>query len=176
MINQVKEYKHVLVYLLRFVLFYLIAIKVYHYYLNLFNTKIDPFTRLTALWVQKIYTVFHIPSEVIPTENEGIKLMVENTYVARIVEGCNAISIMILFVVFILSFWKFNKRVYRFLLAGMLSILLFNVLRIALLGYILYAFPTYKDFWHRVVFPGLIYSWVILLWITFINKIVVKNE
>jgi exosortase family protein XrtF len=150
-------------------------IKIYSFYLSFFEGMIDPFTRFTAYAVRNIYTFFHLPSQVIPTRDQGIKLLIENHYVARIVEGCNAVSIIILFMAFILAFRTFNKRFFAFLFIGILSIAAFNILRIALLGYILYAFPAYQDFWHRIVFPGLIYSWIVLLWVLFINKVLVKK-
>ncbi len=171
-----REYKNVGIYLFRFLLFYLIAIKIYNYYLSYFSGKIDPLTRLTATQVKSVYTFLNIPSEVIPTQNQGIKLLVYQQYVARIVEGCNAVSIVILFTVFILSFWKFTSKIWIFIGVSIFSIFILNVLRIALLGYILYAFPGYQDFWHRVIFPGIIYSWIVFLWILFINKILFKNE
>jgi len=174
--NLLKEYRNVIIYLLRFVFLYIVFIKFYEYYLSFFKDGIDPFTRLTANSVKEIYRIFNLSSEVIPTENEGIKLLVNGKYVARIVEGCNAISLIILFMVFLLAFWKFSRPVLRFLVMGILSIFILNVLRIDLLGYILYAYPAYQDFWHKVVFPGIIYSWIVLLWIFFIKKYFGRNE
>ncbi len=166
-----KEYKNVIIYLLRFVFLYIFFIKFYKYFLNKYEGSIDPLTRFTAYAVRNIYHYTGLSSQVIPTENEGIKLLINGKYIARIVEGCNAVSLIILFLVFVLAFWKFNKRIVNFIILGILSILLLNILRIALLGYILYAFPAYQDFWHRVVFPGIIYSWIVFLWVIFINKI-----
>jgi len=171
-----KEYKNVIIYLLRFVLLYVIFIKLYEYYLSYYGGSIDPVTRFTAYSVKAVYKIFHLSSQVIPTQNEGIKLLIKGSYVARIVEGCNAISLIILFGVFILSFRRFDKPVLKFLALGIISIILLNIFRIALLGYILYAHPQYQDFWHRIVFPGIIYSWIVVLWILFINKIFSANE
>ena len=168
--NGVSEYKNVILYLLRFVGLYLLAVWIYNYFLSFYKNTIDPLTALTARLVYDTYRLLHIPAEVIPAQNEGIKLLIHQKYIARIVEGCNAVSIIILFAAFVLSFWKLNKKTLIFLLAGIMSIFLFNILRITLLGYILYAFPAYQDFWHRIVFPGLIYSWIVFLWVLFINK------
>jgi len=53
---------------------------------------------------------------------------------------------------------------------GVFSIYAFNIIRIVFLGYVLYAFPQYQDFLHRVLFPALIYGWIVLLWIIYIKK------
>jgi len=171
----IKEYGNVIVYLLRFIFLYLIFIQLYNLYLSFFKGDIDPFTRITATAVRNIYRFFHLDSQVIPTQNEGIRLLINGKYVARIVEGCNAISLIILFAVFVLSFGKLKRGVIKFVLWGSVTIVLFNILRIALLGYILYAFPQYQDFWHRIVFPATIYGWIVFLWIFFINKFMIKD-
>jgi len=166
-----NEYKNVIIYLLRFITLYIIFSLFYAYYLKSYNNQPDIFTLFVAESVQKIYEILGIHSSIEPLNTSGLKLIINGKYVARIVEGCSAMSIIILFVVFILSFGKLKSKNYMFILSGILSIFVFNILRIAFLGYVLYAFPEYQDFLHRVLFPALIYGWIVLLWIFYILKI-----
>jgi len=101
-------------------------------------------------------------------------LIINNEYIARIVEGCSAASIIILFVVFIISFGKTNIKTFVFLLLGAFSIFIINIFRILFLAYTLYAFPDYQKILHQIIFPAIIYTWVVLLWIYFIKKIYKK--
>jgi exosortase family protein XrtF len=117
------------------------------------------------------YNAIVMPSEIAPNMN----LYVNGKYLARIIEGCNAISIIILFVAFIVAFSEKIKKTVLFILAGMVLIYAVNILRIAILAIALYEYPEQKEFLHGVVFPGLIYGMVFLLWMLWVRTLKRKN-
>ncbi len=162
-------YKNVIKYLFRFVFLYLIFSFLYSKYLNLYEGKTDFFTVNVADNVSKIYRIIGVDSHIETLNTAGLKLIINGQYVARIIEGCTAASIIILFAVFVISFGKFNYKNIAFLISGIISIYIFNILRIVFLGYILYTYPNHQDFLHRVLFPALIYGWIVILWIVFIK-------
>jgi exosortase family protein XrtF len=69
-----------------------------------------------------------------------IKLIYNHKYVARIIEGCNAISIIILFISFVVSF-SGKKTNITFIFGGSVLVYVLNVMRIAMLSVLMYHFP-----------------------------------
>jgi exosortase family protein XrtF len=90
--------------------------------------------------------------------------------VARIVEGCNAISVIILFIAFVIAFKGDFKKTVLFVLAGSILIHLLNVVRIALIAIALYHYPQHEHLLHGVIFPLIIYGIVFLLWVIWVNQ------
>lgn len=102
---------------------------------------------------------------------EGMLLTIDGKYSVNVVEGCNSISVIILFVSFVISFARSFKKTFLFLLAGMVLIYTVNVLRIAFLTVALYKFPQHQETLHEVIFPAIIYGMVLILWIVWIRNI-----
>lgn len=100
--------------------------------------------------------------------DDGILLTIDNEYSVSIVEGCNSVSVVILFVSFIIAFAENFKKTILFLFAGAVLIYVVNVLRIAVLVVLLYKFPEYEHILHSVIFPGIIYSMVFILWMVWV--------
>ena len=166
-----KTYYPTLKFIGKFVLIYVIFVTVYNFYLSFFQHQTDIITIWVGKLVSAIYSFLGIDVQSIPIETEpGLKLIVNGQYVARIVEGCTAISVIIMFLAFILSFGKNLQKTLKFAIVGSILIFIFNLFRIVLLGYILYAFPHYQDVAHRIVFPAMIYGFVVILWLYFILK------
>ena len=90
--------------------------------------------------------------------------------VSKVVEGCNAISIAILFVSFIVAFAGKLKPTFLYALSGIFIIHVCNILRIGLLSVLFYEIPSYKTVLHGVVFPFILYSIVFILWIIWTHK------
>lgn len=107
-----------------------------------------------------------------------IKFFFKQNYVARITEGCNAISVIILFIAFIIAFTGKLKHTIGFVIGGSLLIYIINVLRISFLILLINHFPQMQTFWHNVVFPLIIYGLVLILWIVWIKRfsLNLKNE
>lgn len=168
------QFKPFLVFLAKFAASYLLLTFVYQTYLHQFDEKkmeVDGFTQLVAKQSQKTISFFNANcyTEVNPKE-ASVKLFYNGKWVARIIEGCNALSVIILFVSFIIAFTGKLKPTLLFIIFGSLLIYFFNVIRIALLCMALFHYPKYDSLLHDVIFPIVIYGLVFLLWIVWVNK------
>ncbi len=169
--STLKTYYPTLKFIGKFVLIYVVLVTVYNFYLSFFQNQTDIITIWVGKLVSGIYNILGINVQSVPIKTEpGLKLIVKGQYVARIVEGCTSISVIIMFMAFVLSFGKNLKKTLTFALMGSILIFIFNLLRIVFLGYILYAFPQYQDVAHRIIFPAMIYGFVIILWLYFVLK------
>jgi exosortase family protein XrtF len=144
----------------------------YQLYLSQFNVNdIDAVTRLVARQTKQLMSVFKVNFEIQSYPGEDfLRLIYNGSYVARMIEGCNAISILILFVSFIFSFSGKAKVTVLFIIVGSCIIYFLNVTRIALLCILMYHFPEKEGLLHGVLFPLFIYGVVFLLWLIWVNK------
>lgn len=98
-----------------------------------------------------------------------VRMVVDDVYVLGIIEGCNSISVIILFVAFIIAFKGSFKNTLLFSIFGVLSIYIVNILRVTVLTYGVTHFNEYSDILHHLVFPAIIYGYIFLLWIVWVN-------
>ena len=89
---------------------------------------------------------------------------------SRVVEGCNALSVMILFAAFVVAFSGKWLQTVGFIVVGTVLIHFLNLLRIAFLSVALYYHPDQEAILHGVVFPLIIYGFVFGLWVIWVNK------
>lgn len=100
----------------------------------------------------------------------SVKLFIEDQYVARVIEGCNSMSIIILFIAFIIAFKGTWKKTILFAFLGSISIYIVNIIRIALLSSGMLYFKQYEMILHDLLFPAIIYGYVFLLWVFWVNR------
>lgn len=172
--NLLQQYRPFLLFLGKFLLTYLVLTVLYQSYLNRFDStanQVDSFTQMVANQTQALLTIFDAAARIEshPTE-PSVKIIYSGKYVSRIIEGCNALSVMILFVSFIVAFTGKFKKTIIFILFGLLLIHLLNIVRIALLSVALYHYPQHEHILHAVIFPLIIYGIVFLLWVIWVNK------
>ena len=170
-----KQYRLFFVFLFRFFGVYAGLTVLYKLYLKQFDNllifKVDDFTQLVAHQVQQLLLSLNYECSLILHSNQAsIKLSLEHRYVARIVEGCNALSVIILFAAFVVAFSGKIRTTIWFILTGSLLIHFLNVLRIALLSIALLHYPEQEDLLHGVVFPLFIYGVVFGLWVIWVNQ------
>ena len=131
----------------------------------------DPVTSHVSYQTKELLQLFGYDSEISNTQGlPSVNLFVNQNIIYRVIEGCNAISIMILFVAFVLAFAKAWKKTLFFSLFGIAAIYLVNLIRLVLLAVIFVEYPGYSHFAHDIVFPGIIYGMTVLLWIFWIRK------
>lgn len=161
-----------MLFLAKFFSTFIILTVVYQLYLGSFeNNKIDSISRLVAINQEQLLNLFHADAAI--EENESgtfIKLIYNQKYVARMIEGCNAISIIVLFISFIVSFSGKLKPTLFFIVGGSIVIYILNVIRIAILSVLIYHFPEQEALLHGVLFPLFIYGVVFVLWIIWVQK------
>jgi exosortase family protein XrtF len=131
----------------------------------------DYFTNLTARQSELIINSLGYDAWIAPHPNEpSIKLIINNKFVARVIEGCNSISIVILFVSFVIAFADTFKRTLIYLLAGTVLIYSVNLIRIAILSIGLFHYPWRREILHTVIFPLIIYGLVFVLWMIWVRR------
>ncbi len=131
----------------------------------------DFMTNLVSLQIETLLNSFGYQTQVVPHPDEpSMKLILNGKYLARIIEGCNAISVVILFLSFIVAFSGKLKATFFYILSGSVLIYAVNLLRIVILTLGLYHYPQYSNVLHTVIFPGIIYGMVFLLWIFWVNR------
>ncbi len=172
-----KDFLPVLKILLRFVLIYLALVLLYQWYLNSADDGVlDPISRWVARQAQWFQIVCHYPTSLIDGRpGEGVYFYVKERYVSRMVEGCNAISVMIMFVAFIFAFYK-GAKTFLFVGAGLVFLHVMNVVRISCLNFVLRDYQEYGKMFHDYVFPAMIYGSVVLLWIIWIKFFALKKS
>jgi exosortase family protein XrtF len=168
------QFKPFLLFLTKFAISYLVLTVIYENYLGQYNLEkfeVDGFTKIVANQSQKVLSVFDDHSYTMPNLKEAsVKLFYHNQWVARIIEGCNALSVIILFVSFVIAFTGKVKQTLLFIISGSVLIHVFNVLRIALLCIAIYHYPKFEHILHGVIFPLFIYGVVFFVLVGLVYK------
>ncbi|WP_142785323.1 exosortase family protein XrtF [Changchengzhania lutea] len=174
------KYKSVIKFILTFLLVYMVLTILYNLYLDASDGSIyypDYFTHLVAIQTESLLNSFGYHAVLIPHPDEpSMKLILNGTYLARIIEGCNGVSIIILFLSFIVAFSGAFKTTLFYILSGSVLIYAVNLLRIVILTIGLYHYPEHANLLHNVIFPGIIYGMVFLLWIFWVNRFSKLNK
>ncbi len=171
-----KDFLPVLKILLRFVVIYIVFVLLYQFYLNHYeNEVVDPFTRWVAIQVAGLQEFFGFPTVLVDhLKLHSILFQTDGKYTTRMVEGCNVISVAILFSAFILAFYK-GAKTFLYVAVGLLILHILNIFRIALLNIIYINYPEYVKVGHDYIFPAIIYGGVIVLWLIWIQFFALKK-
>ena len=130
-----------------------------------------PLTATVANQTAGVLNFFGYHTKVIQhSEEMSVKILIDDVYIARVIEGCNSVSIIILFISFIIAFPGPLKTTLIFSVFGSLIIYGINILRIAILSVLLYKFPDQQVFLHNLVFPAIIYGTTFLLWVVWVHR------
>ena len=172
-----KDFKPVLSILLRFIIIYMVLLLVYQFFLNSFQKEgLDPFSKMIAEQVRHIQNFMGFPTQLYnDIKGEQVYFYVRNEYPTRMVEGCNAVSVMILFVAFVFAFYK-GKKTFVFVVLGLVLLYIINVLRIVGLNIVVLDYKAYSKTTHDYIFPAVIYGTVVVLWLVWIKFFALKNE
>jgi exosortase family protein XrtF len=88
----------------------------------------------------------------------------------RIVWGCSGIKQMFIFAVIMLSSYGSWKHKAWFIPAGLFACLAINIVRIAVLSLISYAYPNQLDLFHSYIFKYAYYGVIFLIWLVWNEK------
>ena len=172
----IKKYKAAFYFVLRFFVVYILFSLLYNFYLNSYENVPDGATVSVAKQTVKLINLFNYDaSSKIVLNEDHVRFYINGDYVARIVEGCNGISVYILFLAFIIAFKGKLKHTVLFVLGGGLLLYIVNIARVGILTAWLYKFPERADFMHQIIFPVLIYGMVFLLWVLWVNKFATRK-
>jgi len=171
-----KKKRIIIKFLLKFFVTYFLLLAVYSIYLKQTQQKgdvfsCDPMTETVAYQTHKLAKFLGFNTYTGQHESElSMKFFVGDVYASRVVEGCNSISIIILFLTFIIAFSGSLKATILFGIVGTIVIYVVNIFRILILSLLMYKYPDYQYFLHSLLFPGIIYGTTFILWIVWVNK------
>lgn len=171
-----KKRKTIIRFLIKFFVTYFLLVGIYSIYLKQTQQKgaifsCAPITKTVAKHSQQFGELFGYNVHVEQHESElSMKFFVGNVYIARVVEGCNAISIIILFLTFIIAFSGSIRATIIYGIFGTLFIYIVNIARVFILSMLMYKYPDYQDALHNLLFPAIIYGAVFLLWIIWVKR------
>ena len=158
-----------------FLLSYTVLYGLYIIFLR-YSGSPDPYTLLVSEQSMALLNGFGFDTTAQIDHDKGlVNLFTRGRNVVFVMEGCNAASVIILFLSFVLAFSKGWRKTSLFILAGVVVIYSFNLIRIALLTISLYYHPNLVDLLHGVLFPAVIYGIVMLLWIVWIRSFNTKS-
>lgn len=170
----IVTYKSVIKFILTFLIVYSVLAFAYKFYLDASDGSQyypDYLTNLVAQQSESLLHTFGYQASIEQHPNEpSMKLIVNSKYVARVVEGCNSISVIILFISFMVAFAGKFKITFLYVLAGSVLIYSVNLFRIVILSVGLYHYPWRREELHTVIFPLIIYGMVFLLWMFWVNR------
>ena len=171
-----NKYKKSIIFLSKFFITYFVFFALYAYYLKSSQYKQDifqcaPITTEVANQTITILTFFGYNVSSKQHDKEmSVKLLVNDVYIARVIEGCNSISIIILFIAFIVAFTGPTLTTLIYAIVGSAIIYVINILRIAFLTVMLYKYPDQQMILHNLLFPAIIYGTTFLLWVIWVHK------
>ncbi len=169
-----KDYRPLIMFLAKFAVSYIILSAIYYGYLSNYNEakfEVDPFTKVVAEQTKSTLLLFGSVADIVKHSSQAAyRLSFSGKTVARVIEGCNGISVAILFAAFVIAFKGKLWQTILFIIGGSLVIHVLNIARIAMLAALLYHFPQYEHILHGVIFPAIIYGVVFLLWVIWVNK------
>jgi exosortase family protein XrtF len=166
------QFKPFLIFIGTFFLAYIVLTAFYKLYLNNFELNdVDGITVLVGKNVEQLMNLFNCDIRIVKSLTfPHLEVWYNEKFEIRIVEGCNAVSVIILFISFVLAFSGKLKSTLIFILFGIVLIYVLNVIRIVLVTVLFYRFPAYQPILHDIFFPLIIYGLVFILWIVWVNK------
>ncbi len=103
-------------------------------------------------------------------------LYISGKAAVSVVEGCNGMAVMALFVSFILAFSGEIKEKLKFIGWGILFIHAVNIIRIFMLAIIANRFERHLYYIQKHFFTTIIYVAVFFLWYIWVNKVLKKAK
>ncbi|SCY25205.1 exosortase family protein XrtF [Nonlabens sp. Hel1_33_55] len=172
--DRLKPYYPVFKFVIIFGALYLLLSLAYYGYLQLeyqdYNYP-DPITAGVSRQTQTILQWLGYDAQIYnASSHPSVMLYINDQIVYRVIEGCNAVSVMLLFAAFVIAFAKAYKKTILFLLIGFVFIYLVNLTRLVSLALVFQNLPEFREVAHDIAFPAVIYGSVILLWIYWIRK------
>lgn len=171
-----KRQRSIVLFLVKFFVTYFVLFVLYSFYIHRTQVKegvfsCDPITSVVAKQATDVINFFGYNARYVQHEKEmSIKVFLQEIYVARVIEGCNSLSIIILFLAFVVAFPGSIKATLLFGIIGSFLIYGVNILRVAFLIVMFYKFPNQQTVLHNLVFPAIIYGFVFLLWVFWVRK------
>jgi len=167
---KLSELRPSLLFLGKFIGFYLVVSFLYGWWVTSYAPRPDPATQLAARqsaailrwWGYAVVTTPHVSS---PAE----RVLLNNHSILSVYEGCNGINVWIIFAGFMLALSKPGSRLAWFVLAGSVILYVLNLGRILALFFVSLKYPEALYFVHKYLFTALLYGVVFAMWYFWIS-------
>lgn len=166
--------------LLKFLIFsgstYLILYLIYQFLIKKFTLYDQKFIGTIILSAESFLKLFHFKTFVFLQDNDYQVIGIDGSNGVWVGSNCNAISLFILFTVFIAWYPGYQKAKIWFIPFGMISIHILNILRVIALTLIANYYPNWLNFNHTYTFTFLVYAYIFMLWVWWINRYAIKKS
>ena len=167
-----KEFKPTILFLVKFIGFYLLTNFLYGLYVESYAPLADPVTHWVTNQTSSFLNVLGQNTGTSAEEGgKNVLIMSGEQEILAVYEGCNGINVFIVFMAFVVSFGNPGKKALWFVPLGILIIHLSNLARIVLLYFVHEHLPGLMYFTHKYLFTSVIYLMVFILWYVWITKI-----
>ena len=172
----IRKNKNTLKFIAVFTGIYVFGLYFYRVYLSYYDNSIDDITKVVARVVVEFLNFYNTDFKSIELDNYSIGIYIDDYVIVKVIEGCNSINVIILFLAFIISFKKDFKNTLVYSVLGSVFIFILNIFRILVITYGVYLYPKYSFFLHDIFFPMFLYGVVLLLWLNWVRIFIVNNE
>ena len=165
------EYRPAILFLLRFLGIYIIGNIVYGLWILSYGTLADPITQVvTSNSAFLLNLVGFEASALVSSVNPNVALNLDGHTVVNVYEGCNAVNVSVLFVAFLFAYKGTIKKTIIYSIIGLISIYMFNLIRVAGLFLVAKYFPDQLYLMHKFIFTGVIYAFIFFLWFLWVKR------
>lgn len=167
-----REFKPALIFLAKYLLLYVALNTAYGFFIENFRPDADPVTITVTRQTTGLLGLFYQGVECRVVDNSvNVPILIDQSTVIEVFEGCNSINVIIVFVCFLVAFKGPFPRFIAFLIGGVILIYLINLVRVAGLFMIAHHIPESLYFFHKYLFTGMIYLVVFSLWYFWIKLV-----
>jgi exosortase family protein XrtF len=167
-----RDFKYSFLFLGKFLAVYFCGNLLYGLYIDSFGNTPDTITYWVTDQTSQVQNVFGVRSSLSVNDGKPSISMRENDDgVINVFEGCNGVNVMIVFMAFIVAFGGSIRRMMWFLPLGLITIHVFNLLRIILLYAAAQQNTQYFYYIHKYFFTAALYVVVVVLWIVWVTRL-----
>ena len=149
---------------------YLILYLIHQFLVKRYTLYDQKFIGSIIISTKSILNLFNYKTFISIQPNDYQVIGIDGSNGVWVGSNCNAISLFILFVVFIIWYPGVQKPKLWFIPFGIISIHVLNIIRIIALTLIAYYSPRSLNFNHTYTFTFLVYAYIFMLWIWWVNK------
>jgi exosortase family protein XrtF len=175
--HEVMVNKTIILFIVKFIGFYLLLNTIYGFWYESFNPVADPLTRVVTHQCANVISWVEpgVKAEPYPRGPE-VSVKQDDKVVINVFEGCNGVNVMIVFLSFVVAFSGTWKSTIAFSAAGIGVIYLANLGRVITLFFIAKYYPQSLYFFHKYLFTAGLYLFVFVMWYLWIEKFRRQNH
>jgi exosortase family protein XrtF len=170
--NLLKEFRPAFLFLGKFLGFYLAANLCYGVFVESYQARPDPITRIVT---RQSAWLLNVAGYRVSTKDDGaqprVSMITQDKIILNVFEGCNGINVMIVFVAFLVAFGGPVRNLILYILFGAVIIHVFNLFRIFLLFHAAIEATQFFYYFHKYLFTTVLYVVVFSLWVLWVLKL-----